>query len=53
MNVNLELEDEIMKFRMIDPDDVRSDFDEYKGLGCPSIDQHTLDEVDLQFMEDD
>ena len=38
-----------MKYREIDDDDVRSDFDEYKGLGCPSIDSFTLESVDLLF----
>lgn len=35
--------------RDIDFDDLRSDFDEIKGLGSPSIDSYTMKEILLEF----
>lgn len=49
LNIDLEEDEEGMKYREIDEDDIRSDFDEYKGLGCPSIDSYTLESVYLTF----
>lgn len=51
LNIDMDLDEEMMKCRIIDPDDVRSDFDEYKGLGCPSIDSFTLDQVSVDNLD--
>lgn len=49
LNIDLEEDEEYMNYRDIDVDDIRSDFDEIKGLGRPSIDSFTLKNVDLEF----
>jgi len=40
-----------LEYREIEDDELKSDFDETKGLGRPSIDSFTNDEVDLNFDE--
>lgn len=39
-----------MNYRLIDDDELKSDFDEIKGLGRPSIDSFTMTEVKLDFV---
>ena len=41
------MEAEVQIIHEIDPDDVKSDFDEIKGLGCPSVDSFTMDTIDI------
>ncbi len=37
-----------MEFRQIEEDEIKSDFDEIKGIGIPSIDSTTLD-MEIEF----
>ena len=48
LNIDLELENDWMEFREIEEDELKSDFDETKGLGRPSIDSTTnLEDIDF------
>ena len=55
LNIDLDEDDENMQYRGMDEDEIRSDFDEIKGLGRPSIDSFTMEEVSCDFndSEDD
>jgi hypothetical protein len=52
LNIDLELDDEQMLLREIDPDDIKSDFDEIRALGRPSIDSYTIKSIELEFNDD-
>eukprot|EP00347_Sterkiella_histriomuscorum_P020402 403337938 len=51
-NIDLENDSEGMEFREIEDDELRSDFDEIRGIGRPSIDSFTRDmEIDVEQFE--
>ncbi|CDW88046.1 UNKNOWN [Stylonychia lemnae] len=50
-NIDLENDNDGLEFREIEDDELKSDFDETKGLGRPSIDSFTKDEVEVNFDE--
>jgi hypothetical protein len=43
----LDEDEEHMMFRLIDEGELKSDFDEIKGLGRVSIDEYTMESVKL------
>ena len=52
LNIDLEEEDNL-QYRDVDESEFKSDFDEVRGLGRPSIDSFTINEIDLDFLKDE
>ncbi len=50
LNIDMELESAGMEYREIEADELKSDFDETKGLGIPSV--LDLEEVNLDWETD-